>query len=239
MTNGAFQGRAVAFISAADGLGPATVEAFASAGARVAVDSEDRRFDGCAMRAPFDIRNAADVERFFDRCESELGGLDALIVSAKPVAVGPILDASPESLRQVVESELLGPMLCLQSAGRRMAKRGSGRIISFSSMSGKTGVHTGVGPFAAAKGGVITFSRVLAAELASRGVTVNVIATALFEPQIAALDDEHRASAIKGIPVGRFGRADEAARAALFLASDEAGYITGETLNMSGGRFMD
>jgi NAD(P)-dependent dehydrogenase (short-subunit alcohol dehydrogenase family) len=120
-----------------------------------------------------------------------------------------------------------------------MADRGRGRIISFSSMSGKTGVHPGVGPFAAAKGGLIAFSRVLAAELAPRGVTVNVIATSLFEPQVAVLDDDHRKRVLAGIPVGRFGRSVEAADAALFLASDDAGYITGETLNMSGGRFMD
>jgi NAD(P)-dependent dehydrogenase (short-subunit alcohol dehydrogenase family) len=155
------------------------------------------------------------------------------------VATGPILEGSPEAFRAVVESELVGPMTCLREAGRRMADRGRGRIISFSSMSGKTGVHPGVGPFAAAKGGLIAFSRVLAAELAPRGVTVNVIATSLFEPQVAVLDDDHRKRVLAGIPVGRFGRSVEAADAALFLASDDAGYITGETLNMSGGRFMD
>jgi NAD(P)-dependent dehydrogenase (short-subunit alcohol dehydrogenase family) len=120
-----------------------------------------------------------------------------------------------------------------------MVARGRGRLISFASMSGKTGVHPGVGPYAAAKGGLITFSRVLAAELAPTGVTVNCIAMALMEPQVAVLTEEHRREVLKGVPVGRFGRSEEAAAAVLYLASDNAGYVTGETLNLSGGRFMD
>jgi 3-oxoacyl-[acyl-carrier protein] reductase len=120
-----------------------------------------------------------------------------------------------------------------------MAKRGRGRIIVFASMSGKTGPHHNVGPFAAAKGGLLAFVRVLAAELAEHGVTVNGIATALFEPQVAAMTEEKRAALRRGIPVGRFGRPDEAAHAVLFLASGKAGFVTGECLNLSGGRFMD
>jgi NAD(P)-dependent dehydrogenase (short-subunit alcohol dehydrogenase family) len=239
MKSGAFKGRAVAVVAAADGLGPAVVDAFVAEGARVAVDVDGAHFPQAQLRAPFEIRDADAVAAFFARCEKELGGLDVLVMSARPVATGPILEGSPEAFRAVVESELVGPMTCLREAGRRMADRGRGRIISFSSMSGKTGVHPGVGPFAAAKGGLIAFSRVLAAELAPRGVTVNVIATSLFEPQVAVLDDDHRKRVLAGIPVGRFGRSVEAADAALFLASDDAGYITGETLNMSGGRFMD
>jgi NAD(P)-dependent dehydrogenase (short-subunit alcohol dehydrogenase family) len=236
---GHFKERAVAVVAAADGLGPSVVEAFSAQGARVAVDADGPRFSHASLCAPFDIREPEAISDFFARCEKELGGLDVLVMSARPVATGAILERSPEEFRSVVESELIGPMACLREAGRRMAERGRGRIISFSSMSGKTGVHPGVGPFAAAKGGLIAFSRVLAAELAPRGVTVNVIATSLFETQAAALDEEHRKRVLAGIPVGRFGRSVEAAEAALFLASDDAGYITGETLNMSGGRFMD
>ncbi len=84
---------------------------------------------------------------------------------------------------------------------------------------------------------MITFSRVLAAELAPSAVTVNVIATSLFDVQVAGLAD--KSEVVKGIPVGRVGRSEEAAHAVLYLASKDGGYVTGETLNLSGGRFMD
>jgi len=117
--------------------------------------------------------------------------------------------------------------------------KGCGRIVVFCSMSGKTGVHTNVAPFAAAKGGLLAYLRVMAAELAAAGVTVNAVATSLFESQVASLAPDERQELTRGIPVRRFGRADEAAHAALFLASRNAAFITGETLNLSGGRFMD
>jgi NAD(P)-dependent dehydrogenase (short-subunit alcohol dehydrogenase family) len=142
-------------------------------------------------------------------------------------------------LRRIVEDELCVPALLMQEAGRRMARRGNGRIISLFSMSAKTGVHTKVGPFAAAKGGVLAYSRVMAAELAPTGVTVNAIATSLFEPQVAILEYAEREALAKAIPVRRFGKVSEASHAVLFLASDQAAFITGETMNLSGGRFMD
>ena len=149
----------------------------------------------------------------------------------------PRIEIAPDTIRRVVNEELVGPMLAIQEAGRRLVKRGGGRIISFASMSGKTGAHKHTTPYAAAKGGLITYSRGVAAELAPTGVTVNVIATALFDVQVAHMADKSEVE--KGIPVGRVGRSEEAAHAVLFLASKDAGYVTGETLNLSGGRFMD
>jgi len=234
-----FNGRAVAFIYAADGLGPATVAAFRDAGARIAVDTRDERFSNVAAREPLGGSSVEDIRAFFDRCEALLGGLDVLVICARTVATGPVLQTPVERFADVIAGELTVPILCMQEAAKRMVERGKGRIISFASMSGKTGAHAGVAAFAAAKGGLVTFSRALATELAASGVTVNVIATALFEPQVASVDAGHRAELLQGIPVRRFGRPAEAAHAALFFASDNAGYITGETLNMSGGRFMD
>ena len=142
-----------------------------------------------------------------------------------------------ERVKRVIDDELTNPVLTILEAARRMVPRGRGRIISFCSMSGKTGTHKHVAPFAAAKGGLIAFSRALATDLAPTGVTVNAIATALFDVQVAALADKSEVE--KGIPVGRVGRSEEAAHAVLYLASERAGYVTGETLNLSGGRFMD
>jgi 3-oxoacyl-[acyl-carrier protein] reductase len=231
MPNGEFRGMNVAVVGAADGVGPAVVEAFREAGANLAVDVGPPN----ARTVPLKHDPAA----FIESCETVLGGLDVLVISARPVRNKPALEITAEEFREVVEHDLVEAALCMIEAGKRMAKRGRGRIIVFASMSGKTGPHHNVGPFAAAKGGLLAFVRVLAAELAEHGVTVNGIATALFEPQVAAMTEEKRAGLRRGIPVGRFGRPDEAAHAVLFLASGKAGFVTGECLNLSGGRFMD
>ena len=230
------------------GVGPAVVRAFAAQGAKVVVGelahqppSEAQR-QACALPGvqvlPLDLSGAAPIASFFDACEKANGGLSIVVMVPPPVKVRAALDIPEADWRAVVEQELTGPLLAIVEAGRRLAARGGGRIISFTSMSGKTGMHRNVAPYAAAKGGVIAFSRAFASDLAHTGVTVNVIATALFDVQVAA-GSEHMAEVLKGIPVGRVGRSEEAAHAVLFLASRNAGYVTGETMNLSGGRFMD
>lgn len=241
-----FAGAAVAIIGGHLGSGPAVVRAFAARGAHILVGElahhtlSDAERAACApaiATAPVDVADTASIARFYDQCEQRLGGLAITVIIAPPVKTRNALDIPPEEYRRVVEQELIGPMQCILEAGRRMAARGFGRIISFSSMSGKAGVHKHVAPYAAAKGGLITFSRVVAAELAPTGVTVNVIATSLFDVQVAGIAD--KTELLKGIPVGRVGRSEEAAHAVLYLASKDGGYVTGEALNLSGGRFMD
>jgi 3-oxoacyl-[acyl-carrier protein] reductase len=237
-----FSGKAVAVVGGSEGVGPAVVRAFLARGAKVASGEAAARpaaLPAEALVFPLDLGRRDSVIAFLDRCETELGGLDVLVMSARPVKVAKLLDTAPEEIARVIEHELTHAVLCIQEAARRMVARKSGRIISFASMSGKTGVHANVAPYAAAKGGLITFSRGLAAELAPTGVTVNCIATALFDVQVAILPEDHKREVLKGVPVGRFGRSEEAAEAVLYLASQNAGYVTGETLNLSGGRFMD
>jgi 3-oxoacyl-[acyl-carrier protein] reductase len=237
-----FEGVAVVIIGAHAGTGPAVARAFVERGARVAVGvvaSHAKRATPIQGTVEFEVDagDTASITRFFDQCEASLGGLDVLVNVAPPIASGNALDFAASDYRAAVEQELIGPILCMQEAARRMVPRGYGRIMSFISMSGKTGVHKHVAPFAAAKGGLLAFSRTLAAELAPTGITVNVLATALFDVQVASMHDG--AEVVKGIPVGRPGKSAEAAHAVLFLASKDAGYVTGETLNLSGGRFMD
>ncbi|MGS0892934.1 SDR family NAD(P)-dependent oxidoreductase [Burkholderia stagnalis] len=237
-----FKGTSVVIVGAHAGTGPAVAQAFVERGARVAVGvvaSHVKHTPALADTVEFDVdtSDAGSIRKFFNDCEGALGGLDVLVNVAPPIASGNALDFEPHDYRAAVEQELIGPILCMQEAARRMVPRGFGRIMSFISMSGKTGVHKHVAPFAAAKGGLLAFSRTLAAELAPTGVTVNVLATALFDVQVASMPDG--AEVVKGIPVGRPGRSAEAAHAVLFLASKDAGYVTGETLNLSGGRFMD
>lgn len=183
---------------------------------------------------------AYDFGGLLDRCETVASApLRTLVCVAPPVGQVKVLDFTAEDMRQIVDLELVVPALLMQEAGRRMAAAGEGQIIVFCSMSAKTGVHTLVAPFAAAKGGLLAYMRTMAAELAPNGVTVNAIATSLFEPQVAVLPNEERAHLTMGIPARRFGRPREAAAAAVYLASADAAFITGETLNLSGGRFMD
>lgn len=187
------------------------------------------------------LQSQAQVTDLLDRCMAISGdqSLDALVCVAPPVSQMNVLEVSPEDFRNTVEQELIVPVLLMQEAGRRMVKAGCGRIIVYTSMSAKTGVHPHVSSFAAAKGGLLAYMRVMAAELAKHGVTVNGIALSLFEPQVARLTEERRNQLTQGIPAHRFGKPTEAAAAAVYLASEHAAFITGETLNLSGGRFMD
>jgi NAD(P)-dependent dehydrogenase (short-subunit alcohol dehydrogenase family) len=237
-----FKNAPVVIIGAHAGPGPAVARAFVERGARVAVgvvasDKQRREVLPGTVQFDLDTSDTDSIKGFFDRCEESLGGVMVLVNIAPPIASGNALDFSASDYRAAVERDLIGPILCIQEAARRMLTCGFGRIMSFMSMSGKAGVHKHVAPFAAAKGGLLTFSRVLAAELAPSGITVNVLATALLDVQVASMPDG--AEVAKGIPVGRPGRSDEAAHAVLFLASKDAGYVTGEALNLSGGRFMD
>lgn len=223
-------GQRAIVVGAGTGVGPAVVQALIDAGARVAVDAPT--LEGAILVADTDVD-------YIDNCAAQLGGLEILVVAAPPVKNKPVLDMTAEELRLVVESELTIPALQMQQAARHMSAAGYGRIIAFASMSAKTGVHHNVAPYAAAKGGLLAFARVLAAETAEHGVTVNGIATALFDVQAATMTEDKRNSLRKAIPVGRFGRSEEAAHAVLFLAGRNGGFVTGECLNLSGGRFMD
>jgi NAD(P)-dependent dehydrogenase (short-subunit alcohol dehydrogenase family) len=236
MKQNEFTGRGAAIVGADIGLGPAIVQAFTEAGMRIATDGAAPHGVGAV---PTNGADAGVINTFFDAALQRIPSLDVLVLAARPVQIAKFLDVSAAELRNVIEQELVWFALIMQEGARRMIPHGRGRIISLSSMSGKTGVHPNVGPYAAAKGGLIALSRVMAAELGGTGVTVNVIANALMQPQVQHLSEKERAEVLRGIPVGRFGKPEEAAHAVLFLASDASGYITGETLNLSGGRFMD
>jgi 3-oxoacyl-[acyl-carrier protein] reductase len=238
-----FAGANVVVIGGHQGVGPAIVQAFLDQGAKVSVGSPSSPVPGSASSPDLrflrcDLSSMASAKEFLDVCEEGYGKLAVLVVVPPPVTTQSVMEIADTQIRQILETELAQPVFCLIEAARRMGAYGKGRIISFVSMSGKAGVHKNVAPYAAAKGGLIMFSRVLAAEIAGTGVTVNAVATSLFDVQIAATPEAAHEIA-KGIPVGRVGRSDEAAHAALYLASGKSGYVTGETLNLSGGRFMD
>lgn len=224
------RGQRALLIGAEHGVGPAVAEALEVAGTRLVVDG------GPVGETLDPTGNAEDL---IAQAIKRLGGLDVLVMSPPPVRSKPVLEMTAEELRTITDAELVMPALQMQAAARIMTENGYGRIITFMSMSGKAGVHHLVAPYAAAKGGLLTFVRVLAAETAEHGITVNAVATALFEPQTATMPQEKQDRLRTEIPVRRFGRSEEAAHAVLYLASPLAGFVTGECLNLSGGRFMD
>ena len=143
-----------------------------------------------------------------------------------------------EDWDDVLEVNMTASMVLCRSAMRAMMKARWGRIISISSIVGITG-NPGQTNYAASKAGMIGFSKSLAAEVASRGITVNVIAPGFIEtPMTDALSDEQKEKLLVNVPAGRLGQGDEIAAAALYLASQEAGYVTGSTLHVNGGMAM-
>lgn len=227
---GALTGHRALVLGATEGVGPEVTAALATAGVALAV--EDGPFGKAKVDHPDPVARVAEAAE-------ALGGLDILVHCPPPVVNKPVAQMTADELRSVVEADLVVPALQMQAAARIMGDAGYGRIVALASMSGKAGVHHNVAPYAAAKGGLLTFIRVLAAETADQGVTVNGIATALFEPQAATMTQDKRDRLRGQIPVGRFGRSVEAAHAVLYLVSPLGGFVTGECLNLSGGRFMD
>ena len=225
------EGQRALVLGASHGVGPDVVSALYDAGARLALDSQQ-------VKGAF-IAESDDPVHLIDEAAEGLGGLDILLLCPPPVRNKPVMDWTSGEMREVVESELTVCVLQMQAAARVMGENNYGRIISILSMSGKAGVHEGVAPYAAAKAGMMSFMRVLAAETAELGITVNGVATALFEPQTRTMTEEKRERLRGQIPVRRFGKSVEAAHAVLYLASPLAGFVTGECLNLSGGRFMD
>src|SRR5262245_31324285 len=147
----------------------------------------------------------------------------------------PFLDHAEAQWHRWLRVNVPGVFLCCQIAARQMVKQGGGRIITTPSINGFRGVENLVG-YNAAKAGVIELTKTMAVELARHGITVNAIAPAQIDTRLTrALSDDARARRIARIPMGRFGEAEEVARAALFLASADASYVTGHTLAVDGG----
>jgi 3-oxoacyl-[acyl-carrier protein] reductase len=145
---------------------------------------------------------------------------------------------TPEAWRQVVDVNLTGVFNCTRAVVSPMQQQGSGRIINISSVVGQVGVF-GTANYAAAKAGIFGFTKAVAKELARQGITVNALALGYFSTGVLLpLPDRIKEEILRQIPMGRFGKAEEAAQAALFLASDASAYITGQTIHVNGGFYM-
>ena len=184
------------------------------------------------------LSDPADTERLAKDAEAALGQIDILVNNAGITKDGLLLRMKDEDWQAVLEVNLNAGMRLSRAALRGMMKRRWGRIIGISSVVGATG-NPGQANYAAAKAGMIGFSKALAQEVASRGITVNLIAPGMIKtPMTDVLTEEQRGRMLERIPLGRLGTSEEIAAAAVYLASEEAAYVTGATLHVNGGMAM-
>ena len=235
---------------AAQGIGAAVAENLFAAGAKVAV--ADVRFDAAGERSAaidsageralpveVDVRSRDSVACAFSTTEAALGPVDILINNAAITAQGSVWEISPEDWDDVLAVNLRGTLLCSQIAGPAMAERGFGRIVNLASLAGQQGGTVAGAHYAASKAGILVLTKILAKELAGKGVTVNaVVPAAIRGPVMDTMPAERLAALESSIPVGRFGEAGEVAALVAFLCSREAGYITGAALDINGGLGM-
>ena len=242
-----FSNKIVIVTGAGTGIGAATALRFAQEGARVVcadLDAESARAvcagiktaGGAAVACSVDIRDAAEVDAMVAFTLREFGPPDVAINNAGVGTQKHFLETPLATLRAMLDTNVIGTFLCAQAAAREMAKAGGGVIVNFSSHSGLLG-SSGRAAYAASKGGIIAMTRVMAVDLAAHNIRVNAIAPGPIDVVRSRKQhtDERRESWHRAVPLGRYGQPGEVAGAALFLASDDASYMTGQTIAVDGG----
>ncbi|HVA01588.1 MAG TPA: 3-oxoacyl-ACP reductase family protein [Terriglobia bacterium] len=249
-----FKGQTALITGASSGIGRATAIAMAGEGARVAVNylknrsgAEQTVEDICkaggdAMAIQADVTSCAQVQAMVDAVRKPWGRIDILVNNAGDLlARRTLADMTEEYWDQVMDLNLKSVFLCVKAVWEEMAARQSGCVINVTSIAGRNGGGPGSGVYAAAKGGMITYTKSLAKELAPHGIRVNAIA-----PGVIATAYHERYSPpeifkkfVASIPLGRAGTSEEIADVIVFLASPAARYMTGETVEVNGGMLMD
>ena len=209
-----------------------------SAAAAEAVVSEIEEMGGSAKAIQADVSDADQVTALFKAFRAEFGTVDILVNNAGMTRDNVIMLLKPDDFDAVVNTNLRSAWLCCKAASRVMMRQRSGVIVNISSVVGIAG-NGGQSNYAASKAGIIGITKSLAKELAARGIRVNAVAPGFVETDMTAdLGDDIREQAIAAIPLGRMGAPQDIASAVAFLASDEAAYITGQTLVVDGGMVM-
>lgn len=191
-----------------------------------------------ALALAVDVADNEAVESAFKTAIAEMGGLDILVNNAGITDDTLLMRMKLEQWQRVLDTNLSGAFYCTKAAMRPLLKSSAGRIINISSVVGQMG-NAGQANYAASKAGMIGFTKSVAKELGSRGVTVNAIAPGFIETDMTAeLSDDVKAALLPQIPLGKLGAAEDIAHAAVYLASDAARYVTGQVLNVDGGMVM-
>jgi len=234
---------------ASQGIGRATSLALAASGARViaaarnreklaAVVQEIEAAGGQALAVGMDVADAEQVKAGFRQGVEKFGRLDILVNNAAITRDGLALRMKPDDWEAVLRTNLTGAHLCIQQALAVMLRQRHGRIINMTSVVAETG-NAGQANYVAAKAGLIGLTRAIAAEVASRSITVNAVAPGfIVSPMTDPLPPKVKEELLARIPLGRMGQDCEVAAAIVFLASDEASYVTGHVLDVNGGMRM-
>lgn len=187
---------------------------------------------------PFDIADENQVDAAVKRIVDQHKKIDILVNNAGVTADGLLMRIKSADWDQVIGTNLKGTVNCTKAVSRFMIRQHGGRIVNLSSVVGQTG-NVGQSLYAASKAGIIGFTKAIAREVASRGVTVNAVAPGFIESDMTVqLSDKLREEFLHSIPLGRFGTCDEVAEMILFLVGPGAGYVTGQVFNINGGLYM-
>ncbi len=241
-----FSSKVVLVTGASRGIGRATAELFASRGATVIGTATSEKGAEAISAYLGDngaglVLNVTDTEsmnQLLDTIKQRYGDIDVLVNNAGITRDNLMMRMKDDEWQDILDTNLTSVFRLSKAVLRAMMKKRHGRIVTIGSVVGTMG-NAGQANYAAAKAGLIGFSKSLGREVASRGITVNVVAPGFIETDMTrALNEEQRAAILSQVPAQRLGDPKEIASAVAFLASEEAGYITGETLHVNGGMYM-
>jgi len=226
-------GHSITLVLAKAGTDLVLVGRNAEALEKVAQEVQDIGAKGLAV--PCDVRVKAQVDTMAGRAVAEFGRVDILVNNAGKGSGGDVERISEERWDEVLDTNLRGPFLCAQAVVPLMRGRKYGRIVNIASISGQTGGVAGGADYAGSKGGLIALTKTLARDLGPDGITANAIAPGQMDTGMGRISEEAKRRLEAQTPLGRLGTGDDIAYTVLFLASEEAGYITGATIDVNGG----
>ncbi|MGC6386496.1 3-oxoacyl-ACP reductase FabG [Ewingella sp. S1.OA.A_B6] len=241
-----FEGKIALITGASRGIGRAIAEKLAAGGATVigtatsekGAEAISEYLGENGKGIALNVVDSASIEQVLATIRAEFGEIDILVNNAGITRDNLLMRMKDDEWQDILDTNLTSVFRLSKAVMRAMMKKRFGRIITIGSVVGTMG-NAGQANYAAAKAGLIGFSKSLAREIASRGITVNVVAPGFIETDMTrALTDDQRAGILSSVPANRLGDAKEIASAVAFLASDEASYITGETLHVNGGMYM-
>lgn len=236
---------------AARGIGKTIALTFIREGAKVVLIDVDKGILETAkneikknrekvIAIPCDITKSVEVKAMVDQVYKAFGRIDILVNNAGIIRRGTIETVTEEDWDRVIEVNLKGTFNCCKAVVELMKQQGFGKIVNVSSIAGKIGDITSAPGYASSKAGMDALTKTLAMQLAPYGVNVNAVSPHAIETEMSAQwSEERRKEIIASIPLGRLGKPEDIAEAVLFLASDEASFITGEILDVNGGALMD